>query len=58
MLDLQLEVFDQLDAVGESFIFEPFCQSTADDRPDRVVAAAWVADGEDDDRRAHDRLSE
>lgn len=57
VLDVELEVLDQLDAVGEFFIFEPFCQSTADDRPDRVVAATGVADGEDGKRRGHERRS-
>ncbi len=51
VFDVELEVLDQLDTVGEFFIFEPFFQSTAEFRPDRVVAATGVADGEDDDRR-------
>jgi hypothetical protein len=55
---LQLEIFDQLELIGQTFIFEPFFQSTAEFRPDGVVAATGVADGEDDDGRAHERLSE
>src|SRR5574343_290300 len=57
MFDLQLEIFDQLDAAGQNFIFGHFFEPTVAFRPDGVVAAAGVADGEDDDRRGHERLN-
>ena len=56
VFDLELEVFDQLELPGQLFIFEPFFELTAEFRPDRIVAAAGVADGENDDRCAHDLL--
>ena len=59
VFDLQLEVFDQLELIGQIFIFEPFFQLTAKHRPNGIIAAAGVADGKDDDRRTHpSRLSE
>jgi hypothetical protein len=58
VFDLQLEIFDQFDLIFQTFIFEPFFESTAEFRPNGVVAATGVADGEDDDGGAHERLSE
>ncbi len=53
VLDLQLEVLDQFDLPGQAFIFEPFGESNAEHRAQRIVAAARIADGENDQRRAH-----
>jgi hypothetical protein len=58
MFDLQLEVLDQFELRRQASRFEPAGQSPAEHRPDGVVATTRVADGEDDDRRAHARLSE
>ena len=58
VFDVELEVFDQLDAAGQDFVFGHFFEPTVAFRPDGIVAAAGVADGEDDDGRGHERLSE
>ena len=62
MLDLQLEVFIKIELAGQTLIFEPFTQSTVKQRPDRIIAAAGIADGDDDDRwdsgATHPLLSE
>ncbi|MPM59802.1 hypothetical protein SDC9_106648 [bioreactor metagenome] len=53
VFDIELEVFDQFDAFGQPFPFQPGGQPAEQFRADGVVAAAGVADGEDDDGRPH-----
>ena len=66
VLDVELKILDEIDLIGQAFIFEPFCESTAEYRPNGIVAATGIADGEDDKRlglslalsKGHSRLSE
>ena len=54
MLDLQLEVADQLEVVGQTGEvsgLEPGLQAIEEDRSECVVSAAGVAAGENHDRR-------
>jgi hypothetical protein len=46
MLDLQLEIADQLETVGQTGGIEPGLQAVEKERAECVVAAARVAAGE------------
>ncbi len=51
MLDLQLEILDQLDAPISTFLRQSRGQAVVEQRTDRVVAAAAIADRDDQRRR-------
>ncbi len=51
MLDLQLKITDQLETVGQALGIEPVLQALKQQRPERVIAAARVAAGKNNDRR-------
>lgn len=58
VLDLQLEILDQFKLLGQALGVEPVGQAIEQHRPDSVIATARIADGEDDNRCTHERLSE
>ncbi len=51
MLDLQLEITDQLEAVSQPLGIKPVLQAIKQQRPERVVAATRVAAGQNNDLR-------
>ncbi len=57
VLDLQLEVVDQLEIARVRPAAEPCGEAVEEPRADRVVAAAAIADGKDDDAGRHARCA-
>lgn len=51
MLDLQLKITDQLEAISQPLGIEPVLQAIKQQRPERVIAATRVAAGKNNDRR-------
>jgi hypothetical protein len=51
MLNLQLKITDQLEAIGQAFGIEPVLQALKQQRPERVITAARVAAGKNNNRR-------
>lgn len=55
MFDVELEILDLLDALGQPLLVAPGSQPAKQFRADGVIAATGIADG-DDDRVLHERL--
>ena len=51
MLNLQLKITDQLETIGQAFGIEPVLQALKQQRPERVITAARVAAGKNNNRR-------
>jgi hypothetical protein len=53
MLDLQLKIADQLKTIGQSLGIKPSLQTIKQQRPERIIAATWIAAGKNNDRCLH-----
>ena len=50
MLDLQLEITDQLETIGQSFSIKPSLQTVKQQRPERIITATRIAAGKNNNR--------
>ncbi len=53
VLDLQLKIAHQLEVLCQAFGFQPGLQAIQQQRSKRIVATAWIAAGEYNDRSPH-----